>query len=316
VGPDLARRLGATKSNVDELKKAIVSAKSELNRREQAYRDKVTGIIVNAALTGFATGGLVAAACAAAYLGVPLASLASVLAAGGAVAGGTRPGEGKDDKSKGEKTDGGELKSEEDDKSKSKPKDDTEDGDDDDDDENDLGDDDDDDDNNPGKTGEKDDKNVKDKAADYKKRIDAAQTTWKDLSVQIRKAKDFAAATTIGRALFNKLTLEQLATLVSMIQVAVVVMEGALKTIEKIQAPLDSLIQSIVSLADNLKSMDDNCKQFARDMDPKAQVSISKQDTQEMEKQWKDIEEASEAWLDVFNAQGISPISSALLLDS
>ena len=203
------------------------------------------------------------------------------------------------------------MKPKEDSKPKSKPKD----GDSDDgsssDDEKDLGDDTDDDDNDS--SSGKDKNKLKDKTANYKKRIDAAQTTWKARSVQIRKAKNFVAATTIGKALFNKLTLEELSTLVSMVQVAVAVMERALNTIEEIQAPLDSLVRSIVSIAVNLKTMDNNCKQFVRDMDPQAEIPVSKDDAQEMGKQWQAIAEASEAWLDVFNAQGISPISSAPL---
>lgn len=79
-----------TRRNIAELKTAITVAHLDKTRRDQDYRDKVSGIILHGALTGFATGGLVAAAAAAAYVGVPLASVASAISAGGVVFGGAR----------------------------------------------------------------------------------------------------------------------------------------------------------------------------------------------------------------------------------
>ncbi len=90
AGTDFAQRVALAKRNVAALRQALDSANLDLGRRNKAYLDKVTGVIVKASLTGFATGALVGAAAAAFYLGIPLASVALAIAAGGVIIDGAK----------------------------------------------------------------------------------------------------------------------------------------------------------------------------------------------------------------------------------
>jgi hypothetical protein len=323
--PELKIKIELVKASTSEIKRAIAEANLDLARRDKAYRDKVTGNIVEGCLTGFATGGLVAAAAFAAYSGVAIASIPALLAAGGVVWGGTKD----DDKTPGKTGDkptgkagsadgsNGGAKDEKDNEHNKKDEDDEDDQNDDDD---------------AGSSGEAveltmDKKEAAPKKEDapttakkgkggkdipVQKRVEAAQDTWTALSGILRSAKDAASATTLGKALFNKMSLVELSMLVQLVKTAVTVMERTIDAVEHLATPLEDLLASVSGVADILSDMDARCAQYqvqARD----ASAQFGKKDAEIVKAQWAQVAEACEAWLDVFNAQRISPISYSVV---
>lgn len=292
VVAEFKQNIELAKANVAELKQAVADADLDLARRGKAYRDKVIGDLMARCLAGFATGALVAAACAAAYVGVPLVSIPAIISAGGIIFGNNDDGRGVGrQKSKHTKGDEHGL-----DKTKD---DDEEEG-------------------QEEKQGvvqdDPDDTqtNPKECSPQIERRVEAAQETWKDLSVYVCSAKDMIAATTIGKALFNKMSLTELSTLVAIAQTAIVAMERTVMAIEAVQAPLNNLVGSIDRLADILADIDTARVPHNGEMDPLKRIPFSAQDVAEVESKWREIGELCEVWLDIFNAQGISPVTPAM----
>lgn len=289
-------RIALTGRNVAELKTAISVANLDKARRDQAYRDKVNGIIIQGALTAFATGGLVAAAAAAAYVGVPLASVASVISAGGVLFGGVK---GNGDETTSEEVDGNKQISNGEDTKNGNP-DGHEDVD-------------------AGHNGEPEevfdtttaakDADADTKKPDVKQRVDAAQKTWKTLGALLRSGKDKLEATELGKRLLNKLSLPELAMLVALVEVAISVMERTVAAMETLQKPLQKLVEGIVELSDIVSDMDDSCDQLAHSLDFTAPIPFTKQDASAVAEKWQGVSDACEVWLDLLNEQRISPIS-------
>lgn len=290
-------RIALTGRNVAELKNAITVANLDKARRDQNYRDKVNGIIVQGALTAFATGSLVAAAAAAAFVGVPLASVASVISAGGVLYGGAK-GSG-DETTTGEEIDGNKensngegTKNENVDGHEDAP----------------IGQN-----GEPGEridtTGAAKDADADTKKPDVKQRVDAAQKTWKTLGGLLRSGKNKLEATELGKRLLNKLSLSELAMLVALVEVAISVMERTVAAMETLQKPLQKLVDGIVELSDIIGDMDDTCDQLAHSLDFTAPIPFTKQDASAVAEKWQGVSDACEVWLDLLNEQRISPIS-------
>ena len=290
LSPGLTQNLTLVKASIDELDKAIASANLDLARRDKAYRDKVTGVLVEGCLKGFATGGLVAAAAFAAYSGVAMASIPAVIAAGGVIFGGKdnkeeTPAEDEPKKNGTNGTNGKHAAESEEDEAEAEDA--------------------------KTETSEKSKAPVKKpgqkKDIPVQQRVQAAQDTWTSLSGVMRSAKTAAAGTTLGQALFNKLSLAELATLVQLVKVAVVVMERTAAAVERLAGPLEQLINSVGDVADILDDMDARLAQYKV---PAAgeQLSFSEKDAAEVSAQWAEVAEACTTWLDIFNAQRISPI--------
>ena len=308
LSPGLTQNLSLVKASIDELDKAIASANLDLARRDKAYRDKVTGVLVEGCLRGFATGGLVAAAAFAAYSGVAMASIPAVIAAGGVIFGGKdkdnkemKPAEDEPKKNGTNGTNGVNGKH----ATKPEEEEEAEDG--------------------EAETDEQEEKEEKEEEEEEKpkapvkkggqkkdipvqQRVQAAQDTWTSLSGVMRSAKNAAAGTTLGQALFNKLSLAELAMLVQLVKVAVVVMERTAAAVERLAGPLEELITSVGQVADILDDMD---ARFAQYKVPVAGESVpfAAKDAAEVTAQWDEVAVACTKWLDIFNAQHISPIS-------
>lgn len=298
---ELKTRIELVKASIDEISKAIADANLDLARRDKAYRNKVTGVIVEGCLKGFATGGLVAAAAFAAYSGVAIASIPALLAAGSVVfdKGNEKPSKAGSDKRKKDETDDEDIK--------------------DDDNENDDGGD-----STTGSdeavevamdkkdTPTKPAKGSKGQDVSAQKRVEAAQDTWTALSGVLRSAKDAASATTIGKALFNKMSLSELSMLVQLVKTAIVVMERTVDAVDNLSSPLGDLLSSVSGVADILSDMDARCAQYQIKAGD-ATAQFSKRDAEVVKEQWAQVAEACEAWLDVFNGQRISPISYSVV---
>lgn len=289
-------RVALTRRNIAELKTAISVANLDKTRRDQDYRDKVSGIILHGALTGFATGGLVAAAAAAAYVGVPLASVASAISAGGVLFGGAR---GSGNETTEEEIDGNKETADGEDaeNEKSDGNEDAAAG------------------HNGGLENGLDtttaakDAGTDTKKPDVKQRVDAAQKTWKILSGLLRSGRDRIQATELGKRLLNKLSLPELAMLVALVEVAISVMERTVAAMETLQKPLQKLVEGIVGLSDIIGDMDDSCDQLAHSLDFTAPIPFTKQDATAVAQKWQGVSDACEVWLDLLNEQRISPIS-------
>ncbi|KAK0618937.1 hypothetical protein B0T14DRAFT_478794 [Immersiella caudata] len=297
LSPGLEYKIKVIKSSIGELRQAIETANLDLARRDKAYRDKVTGLLVEGCLKGFATGALVAAAAFAAYSGAPIATIPALLTAAGVTL-----GTGEDESSKEDHAANGEdvhiavpngtLKEPHNvngvseglaadaDAEPEPPKD----GDD------------------------------KDKTVPPKQRIEAAKDTWDAISKILRSAKDAAAATSLGRALFNKLSLAELLTLMQLVQAAVVVMERTVTAVERLTSPLEDLFKSVTGVVDILSEMDERCRKFNVDVDDDSTAGgFGSKEAEEVKKSWADVRDACVMWLDVLNAQGISPILFAVV---
>ncbi|PNH77288.1 hypothetical protein VD0001_g364 [Verticillium dahliae] len=305
---ELSGKIKLVKASIGELKKAISSANIDLARRDKAYRDKVTGIIVEGCLTGFATGGLVAAAAFAAYSGVAIASIPALLAAGGVVFG--KDGDKKEDKEEGTpdgkasngtkatngtkgtngtngtnghakrkvESDGEEVPEEAGGKSEETAA--------------------------PAKKTEKE--------IPIQKRVEAAQDTWTALSGVLRTVKDAASGTELGKALFNKMSLQELGMLVQLVKTAIVVMERSVAAVEHLSQPLEDLLSSLAQMADILSDMDTRCSQY-QVKTAGASLQFGKEEAETVKAGWAEVGDAAEAWLDVFNAQRISPITYSVV---
>ncbi|KAK3326667.1 hypothetical protein B0H66DRAFT_589231 [Apodospora peruviana] len=305
VSPGLTQKLALVKASIEELDKAIATANLDLARRDKAYRDKVTGVIVEGCLRGFATGGLVAAAGFAAYSGVAMASIPTVIAAAGVIFG------GKDKKEIGA--------SETEDKSKingangvngkhaAKPEDEEKEAEDA---------------EEVTVVEEKEETDAKapaDKDSQTKKdipvkqRVQAAQETWTTLSGVMQTAKTAAAGTTLGKALFNKLSLAELVTLVQLVKTAVVVMERTAAAVERLSSPLEELMASVDRVADILDDMDTRCTAQYRVLAAGEDVPFEAKDAAEVSAKWDEVAMACTLWLDIFNAQRISPITYSVI---
>ncbi|KAK4096371.1 hypothetical protein N658DRAFT_458804 [Parathielavia hyrcaniae] len=296
VSPGLTHKLTLVRVSIEELDRAIAAANLDLARRDKAYRDKVTGVLVEGCLKGFATGGLVAAAGFAAYSGVAMASIPAVIAAAGVIFA------GKDDKNKGvsnagdnPKTNGAsgvngkhgaepedeeEAENGEEEQEESEAKD------------------------PAGKDGQNKKKDIP-----VKQRVQAAQETWTTLSGVMQSARTAAAGTTLGKALFNKLSLGELATLVQLVKTAVVVMERTAAAVERLSSPLEELLVGVGRVAHILDDMDARCTAQSRLQVSGEDVVFGVKDAAEMRAQWDDVAAACTLWLDIFNAQRISPIT-------
>ncbi|KAG6359607.1 hypothetical protein INS49_013129 [Diaporthe citri] len=271
-------RIALTRRNVAELRTAITVANLDKARRDQDYRDKINGIIIQGALTAFATGGLVAAAAAAAYVGVPLASVASVISAGGVLFGGTR---GNGGETTGEEIDGNkEISNREDTKNENENPDGHEDA-------------------AAGHNGEPEE------GFDTTTAAKDADTDTKKPDVKQHKLE----ATELGKRLLDKLSLPELAMLVALVEVAISVMERTVAAMETLQKPLQKLVEGIVELSDIISDMDDTCDQLAHSLDFTAPIPFTKQDASAVAEKWQGVSDACEVWLDLLNEQRISPIS-------
>ncbi|KAL9944639.1 hypothetical protein D7B24_005413 [Verticillium nonalfalfae] len=298
---ELSGKLKLVKASIGELKKAISSANIDLARRDKAYRDKVTGIIVEGCLTGFATGGLVAAAAFAAYSGVAIASIPALLAAGGVVFGkdGDKKGDKEEDKPEGNASNGTKAANGTNDTNgtngHAKPKVDSE--------EEEV----------PEEAGDKSEDTAApakktEKEIPIQKRVEAAQDTWTALSGVLRTVKDAASGTELGKALFNKMSLQELGMLVQLVKTAIVVMERSVAAVEHLSQPLEDLLSSVAQMADILSDMDTRCSQY-QVKNAGASLQFGKEEAETIKARWAEVGDAAEAWLDVFNAQRISPIT-------
>ncbi|KAF5246293.1 hypothetical protein FAUST_1410 [Fusarium austroamericanum] len=289
ASPDIVAKLQLAKSSISEMEKAIADANLDLARRDKAYRDKVTGIIVEGCLTGFATGGLVAAAAFAAYSGVAIASIPALFTAG-QIAFRKDDGEKEngeppiDDKPESNGSDGD---------SKS-PTEDTED-------------------TVPETDGDvAADKKNAGNSIPMQKRVEAAQDTWTALSGIMRSAKDAASATQLGKAFFNKMSLAEMGVLVQLIKSAITVMERTVQAMERLARPLDDLLTSVSGVADILADMDAQCRHYQIPAEG-VPVNFGRREAEAIQARWNEVSEACEAWLDVFNVQRISPITYSVL---
>ncbi|KAM0276435.1 hypothetical protein ACHAQH_006740 [Verticillium albo-atrum] len=295
---ELSGKLSLVKASIENLKKAISGANLDLARRDKAYRDKVTGTIVEGCLTGFATGGLVAAAAFAAYSGVTIASIPALLAAGGVVFG--KDGEKKEEeeaKPNGQKAKGtngtngtnGHAKKQadsEDDEVTGEAGDKKDD---------------------PAAPAKKDDKEIP-----IRKRVEAAQDTWTALSGVLRTVKDAASGTELGKALFNKMSIQDLAMLVQLVKTSIIVMERTVTAVEHLAKPLEDLLASVANMADILSDMDTRCSQYQVKAGGPS-VQFGKAEAEVVKARWAEVGDAAEGWLDLFNAQGISPLSYSVI---
>ncbi|KAM3066387.1 hypothetical protein ACMFMG_003106 [Clarireedia jacksonii] len=295
TSPELKIKIELVKASISEMKKAIANANLDLTRRDKAYRDKVTGIIVEGCLTGFATGGLVAAAAFAAYSGVAIASIPALLAAGGVVFSGRKDDDKPTGKAGGADGPNGHEKDETDDEDKE---------------------------DDASSSGEAVEVAMDKKAASttgkgrkdipIRRRVEAAQDTWTALSSILRSAKDAASATTLGKALFNKMSLVELSMLVQLVNTAVIVMERTVDAMERLSTPLDDLLASVSGVADILSDMDVHCAQYQVQAGD-ASAQFNKRDAEVVKAQWAQVADACEAWLDIFNTQCISPLSYSVV---
>ncbi len=146
---------------------------------------------------------------------------------------------------------------------------------------------------------------------DLEARVNAAQETWTTLSGCLRSVKDAASATKVGKALFNKMSIAELATLVSLVKVALMVFERAIESLEAIQLPMEKLMGSLDVLARSLESMDVACQQFARDMDSTTVPHLSTKETNAVLAQSEEAARGCLVWMDEFHREGISPLSHA-----
>lgn len=288
---EVTTKLQMVKTSIGVIRKAIAHANLDLARRDNAYRDKVTGMIVEGCLVGFATGGLVAAAAFAAYSGVAIASIPALIASGGVVFGGAK-----------EETEGAKSSKEEDSKQKENGT------------------------NESARNAEDDSIEAENEGSEsaleeasatkkpshtaipVQKRVEAAQDTWTALSGIMRSARDAASATQLGKALFNKMSLVELAALVQLVKAAVIVMERTAHTSEQLAKPLDDLLASVSDMADSLAEMDDQCSRFQVQAGG-APMNFGMKEAAAIKAQWDEISQACEVWLDIFNTQRISPLS-------
>ncbi|KAF4983330.1 hypothetical protein FZEAL_1237 [Fusarium zealandicum] len=295
ASPEISAKLEMIKASIQDIKRAIESANLDMARRDKAYRDKVTGVIVEGCLTGFATGGLVAAAAFAAYSGVAIASIPALLAARGVVFGSAEE-KNEEEQAKEEKSNGtngqtmNEAAEEKEKATKSAAEEvegitDKE---------------------VPAK------KNKTSKDVPVQKRVEAAQDTWTALSGIMRSAKDAASATQLGRALFNDLSLVDLALLVELVKTAVIVMERTVEAVENLTKPLEDLLDSVSDVADILDGMDAQCRQYQVPAGG-LPVQFGPREAEAVKARWAEVSEACEVWLDIFNRQRISPISYSVI---
>ncbi|KAG7420721.1 hypothetical protein Forpe1208_v001787 [Fusarium oxysporum f. sp. rapae] len=290
ASPEIVAKLQLVKSSISDMEKAIADANLDLARRDKAYRDKVTGIIVEGCLTGFATGGLVAAAAFAAYSGVAIASIPALITAGHIVFG---SGDAKEEDEKPSVEDKTKTKTNgANGHSKTQPED-TEDT-----------------------SSEVDgevaaDKKEVGKDIPVQKRVEAAQDTWTALSGIMRSAKDAASATQLGKALFNKMSLADIGMLVQLVKTAIVVMERTAQAVERLSRPLEDLLTGVYGVADILADMDAQCRHYQIPAGG-VPVNFGRREAEVIQAKWNEVSEACEVWLDVFNTQRISPITYSI----
>ncbi|KAF5019941.1 hypothetical protein F66182_8038 [Fusarium sp. NRRL 66182] len=321
---DFRRRMKGIMGNIKALKKAILLAQTDLEARDQAFKDKVTGQIVTASLTGFATGTLVAASIGAAIAGIPIASIPAALSDAGLLFGGVEKGK-KSDGDEDEDQEKSELDSDEDGDGQPAPKpsgetpkhkaskevkkgrqpfsqrvpktQEEEEA------------------NEPieishvSKLGVKPTKNQGLTPKEAEKRCKAAQKTWSAFSTQIRAGKNLLAATTIGKALFNEMSLEELSRLAAVVATAITIMEQTTAAIEHIQKPLSDLAGPASVVSATIDSMHSSLESFAQSLGPFANLPFDRQDAALVSCQWEDVQEACEHWLNTINRQGLVILS-------
>lgn len=141
------------------------------------------------------------------------------------------------------------------------------------------------------------------------KRINAAKETWEGVSQIISKVKDVGSGTTLGKALFNKLSLPELAALLENLRVAVTVMERTVAAIEAARPPIDDLLASVGRLDAAFKGLDEGCVRFARELPLDARLAYTEKEAGKVNAEWQKVSDACDMWLAVFNKQRISPLS-------
>lgn len=140
------------------------------------------------------------------------------------------------------------------------------------------------------------------------KHVEAVQKTWMSLHQVMRSTRDDLTATQLGKALFNKLSVTELSTLLQLLKIAVIIMEGTLEAVEKLTKPLEDWLVGLSGIADVLDKMESQCKQYqskSRD----GRVEFGKNEANVVNERWAEVTGVCQRCLDTFNAQGVMPRS-------
>ena len=293
------------KATAKDISNKIGTVNQHLIVTDKQQRDRVIGIIIHGALAGFATGALVAAV----VLGTSSGGLVPALGGASAIGGGAISiisGDDKKDNSgepNGVVPDSG-VKSKlgKDKEGKENGKDEhTAEGDE-------LGDD----------TEEKHPPKKEASAEKLEKGVKEAQKAWTTFQTIKHSVKNVAMTTNFGRSIFGDVSIEALCALVAAIKGAADIMTKAVEQLETLQDPLMRLLSGVDRISQTLDSMNMFCDKTIREaMDGAGEsgagaggkLYLNFDDAAKIEDAWEEVRGGTEKWFEVFDAQGISPVS-------
>ena len=293
------------KATAKDISNKIGTVNQHLIATDKQQRDRVIGIIIHGALAGFATGALVAAA----VLGTSSGGLVPALGGASAIGGGTISiisGDDKKDNSgepNGVVPDSGvksKLGKDKDGKENGKDEH-TAEGDE-------LGDD----------TEERHPPKKEASAEKLEKGVKEAQKAWTTFQTIKHSVKNVAMTTNFGRSIFGDVSIEALCALVAAIKGAADIMTKAVEQLETLQDPLMRLLSGVDRISQTLDSMNMFCDKTIREaMDGAGEsgagaggkLYLNFDDAAKIEDAWEEVRGGTEKWFEVFDAQGISPVS-------
>lgn len=333
----------AAENTVKSIKTQLAETKTNLSKKQKEYKDRVIGIIVYAGFNGFLAGALVASVLygvvAAPAIGAGSAIIPGLTGAVSILGGGED--DGKDDEDDDDKPPVKDKKDKsknpKETKTKPKPKPEPNHGDkdkegkhDDDDaddnDDKDAAEDEDDqaadlvkhttanDDSNDDSTEEEEgEKSPKDTSADarvekVKSAVKDGQKAWAKFMAIKAQVKSHAMTTEFGRSVFGDTSLEALSIIVAALQSACITMEKSIARLEAVRPPLVRLEKSVDSILEDAKFMHGCVKTQLGVYAAGQVVEVDKRTVAGIVDGWGQIGDATSAWLDVINEQGITPV--------
>ena len=154
--------------------------------------------------------------------------------------------------------------------------------------------------------GEKDAKNGKaGKVEKVKSAVKEGQKAWGKFMAIRAQVKSQAMTTEFGRSVFGDTSLEALSIIVAALQSACATMEKAIERLEVVRPPLMRLEKTVDAILEDAKAMNAAVKKQLGVYDKGSSVQVA---ARPILQSWHQIAEASTAWLDVMNEQGITPI--------
>ena len=142
-----------------------------------------------------------------------------------------------------------------------------------------------------------------------KRDLDEVERTWTAMRTQIRSIRDSPASLSIGKALYGKLSLENLTFLVSIVSVTMTMMQSAAEGLDRTAKCLQDIVDSIRVIATTISDLSADLDRFKNDILPSNKPAFGQEEATLVSFRWEEVKNACESWSDLVNSRGIAPRS-------